>query len=79
MMIKLDDYRIATNASVCVVCFGKPHRRRVWKMLADDAKLGLKAGDLVVCDPASNGRETPLSRFLVVEWYKCDSGVEVDA
>ena len=59
-----DDYCVATSTSVCIVRFGTPHRRRVWKMLTDDKQLGLKTGDLVVSDPTSK-KLVPLAKVAV--------------
>lgn len=80
-----DGYCVSTNASVCVVCFSRPYRRRVWEMLIDDPKFGLKKGDLVISDPINNGavhagisRMMPLNRFLIVEWYTCKSGKDIN-
>ena len=54
-------------------------------MLTDDQRFNLKKGDLVISDPINNhavgggiSRMVPLNRFLIVEWYTCKSGKDIN-
>lgn len=73
------DYSVATDTSVVIVCSRKLYRRRVWKMLIDDEKLGLKSGDLVISDPLSCRRFCRVDEFLIVDRIACSSGVSAEA